>query len=539
METKKLAGYEIEQPLGEGGMGVVYRARDSTLDRPLAIKVIRQESLDSQGKERFLREARACSRINHPNIVTVYAAGEEDGCPYLAMELLKGQTLREIIDEGLVPWERASQWVAGILDALDRLHREGIVHRDLKPDNIMVTAEGTIKLMDFGIASLASSATLTKEETIVGTAFYMSPEQIAGEKAAPESDIFAMGVILYELVEGTRPFRGEHPMAVMYAIGNESPLPFEKVADDLPEGLKAVIARALEKDPANRFSDAASFKEALTALLKEESDSADRAYGADRRRKSLLSFALPITVMIVLAVVVTSWLFSTRGERGDRAKATLHNERGQDYHQMGAIDSARAEYQRAILADRKYEVPWNNLAVLSIRENNLGEADSLLNEALTIAPEYSAALFNLGLVRWKEGDLEGAEEFYRASLEADSSFWQGYSMLGDLLLEVDRVREAREVLDTGLRGNPDHPYLLKNRGRVAVREGEDEEAQRYWMHALSQLPDDLELHRLLAEWYERNGGKEEAINHWSIILESGSARDKEEAQRALERLDDE
>lgn len=538
METRKLAGYEIERPLGEGGMGVVYRAMDSTLDRPLAIKIIRQESLDSLGKERFLREARACSRINHPNIVTVYAAGEEDGCPYLAMELLKGQTFREIMDEGLVPWRRASRWLIDILDALDRLHQEGIVHRDLKPENIMVTSEGTIKLMDFGIASLASSATLTKEETILGTAFYMSPEQIAGAKAAPASDIFAMGVILYELVEGTRPFRGDHPLAVMYAIGNESPLPLAKVADDLPEGLKATIARALEKDPANRFTDAASFREALAGLLREGGDSVDREYSADRRKHNLLSVALPITVTIALAISLTSWFFLTRGDGGNRAQATLHNERGQDYHQMGAIDSARAEYRRAILADRKYEVPWNNLAVLSIRENKLEEADSLLSEALTLAPKYSAALFNSGLVRWKKGDLDGADEFYRASLEADSSFWQGYSMLGDLLLQRDRVEEARIVLDEGLRGNPDHPYLLRNRGRVAVREGNDEEALRYWMRAFSRLPDDLELHRLLAELYERNGRKEEAVKHWSIILESGSARDREEAQRALGRLDD-
>jgi serine/threonine protein kinase len=534
---KKIAGYEIEQLLGEGGMGVVYLARDSTLDRALAIKVIRQESIGSEGKERFLREARACSRINHPNIVTVYAAGEEDGCPYLAMELLKGQSLREIIDGGPIPWERALEWLASILDALGRLHQEGIVHRDLKPENIMVTPEGTIKLMDFGVASLASSATLTKEETTLGTAFYMSPEQAAGAKVGPRSDLFAVGIILYELVTGRRPFRGDHPMAVLYAIVNEPPLPLEKTGDDLPEGLKAVLARALEKDPEKRFPDAASFGQALVALLKGEADSVDQAYRADRGRRNLLSFILPVAVMIGLAVVISSWLVSTRMNRGDRATATLHNERGQDYHQMGVIDSARAEYQRAILADREYEVPWNNLAVLSIGENELEEADSLLLEALAIDPEYAAALFNLGLVHWKRGDPEGAEEFYRASLDADSSFWQGYSMLGDLLLQLDRVGEAGEILDEGLLGNPEHPYLLKNRGRVAVREGEDEAAREYWERALSELPDNVELHHLLAEWYERKGRNEEAIDHWSMVSRSDLAADKEEAQRALERLE--
>ncbi len=520
-------------------MGVVYRARDSTLDRALAIKVIRRENIDSEGKERFLREARACSRINHPNIVTVYAAGEEDGCPYLAMELLEGQTLREIIEKGPVSWLQASQWLANILDALARLHQEGIVHRDLKPENIMVTSEGTIKLMDFGIASLASCATITKEETTLGTAFYMSPEQVAGEKVDPRSDIFAVGIILYELLAGQRPFRGEHPMAVMYAIVNEPPLPLENVAKDMPEGLKTVLARALEKDPEKRFPDAASFGQALVALLKGEADSATGAHGVDRERRSLLSLILPVAVMIGLAVVISSWVVLTRMNRGDRAAATLHNERGQEYHQIGAIDSARAEYRRAILADGKYEVPWNNLAVLAIKENSLEEADSLLQKALSIDAEYAAALFNLGLVRWKKGDPKSAERLYRASLAADSSFSQGYSMLGDLLLALDRVGEAREVLDEGLHRNTNHPYLLKNRGRVAAREGEDEAARQYWLRAISELPDNLELHRLLAEWYERNGNSKEAIKHWSMISGSDLAQDREEAQRALERLEKE
>ncbi|HEU4364430.1 MAG TPA: serine/threonine-protein kinase, partial [Candidatus Krumholzibacteria bacterium] len=163
MEHKRLGGYELRDVLGEGGMGTVYRAHDPTLDRPAAVKVIRATSLSAEGKERFLREARACSKINHPNIITVYAAGEEDGAPYMAMELIEGNTLRAIMEKGPIDWRTATRWVVQLLDALQRLHAEGIVHRDLKPENIMVTREGVIKLMDFGLAHLTSQTALTQE----------------------------------------------------------------------------------------------------------------------------------------------------------------------------------------------------------------------------------------------------------------------------------------------------------------------------------------------------------------------------------------
>ncbi len=182
MERKTIAGYTIDSTLGEGGMGVVYRAVDPTLDRPLAIKVIKRKNLSATAKERFLREARASSRLNHPNIVTVYAAGEEDGHPYLAMEYVEGRTLRDVIDEGPIAWDQATLWIADILDALSRLHENGIIHRDLKPENIMVTGDGVVKLMDFGIAHMAAGDTLTQEGTTLGTVYYMSPEQAAGKR---------------------------------------------------------------------------------------------------------------------------------------------------------------------------------------------------------------------------------------------------------------------------------------------------------------------------------------------------------------------
>jgi serine/threonine-protein kinase len=200
MDPRRLGGYELREVLGEGGMGTVYRAHDPTLDRPAAIKVIRAKTLSAEGKERFLREARASSKIGHPNIVTIYAAGEENGEPYMAMELIDGKTLRHVIDEGGIDWRVATRWIVQLLDALQRLHAEGIVHRDLKPENVMITKDGTLKLMDFGLAHLTTQTAITQEGTTLGTVPYMSPEQVLGRKLDARSDLFSVATIYHELL---------------------------------------------------------------------------------------------------------------------------------------------------------------------------------------------------------------------------------------------------------------------------------------------------------------------------------------------------
>lgn len=516
-------------------MGVVYRARDVTLDRPAAVKVIRPESLDEIGRARFIREAQACSKINHPNIVTVYAAGEEDGRPYLAMELLEGRTLREVINEGPVPWAKALQWMADILDALNRLHQAGIVHRDLKPENIMFTTDGVIKLMDFGIASLISSATITREHTTVGTVLYMSPERISGDKGDARSDIFALGVILYEMLARKHPFRGAHPMAIMYSITNDVPTPIDEITKELPNGLRAVLDRALEKDPANRFPDAGSFRSVLSDLLKGTEFSTAQVLAVGRKKRLVMGVVVPGVLLIALVIVILSVVSRERSPVGDRAVAVNHNEMGQNYQSEGDIDAAQAEYRKAIAADQEYAVPWNNLAVIAFDQGNLDEADSLLHMAISMEPKYAAALFNLGSVCRGRNDLEGAEKYYRASIEADSSQAGGFNNLGDLLLERGRVEGAASVLDAGLLRNPTHPFLLKNRGRVALQQGQDEKALDYWKRALEGLPGNTELHRLLAEWYERKGMSEEAKLHWQEVAKSDDEEERERAQRALKR----
>jgi tetratricopeptide (TPR) repeat protein len=499
MDRTKIADYEILGTLGEGGMGIVYRARDATLDREIAIKVIRPAALGENAAERFIREAKACSRINHPNIVTVYAAGEDGGTPYLAMELLHGENMRSIVSRGAVPWKEAVEWTAGILDALARLHAEGIVHRDLKPENIIVTDGGIAKLMDFGIARMSASGTLTVDGATLGTAHYMSPEQVQGKKVDARSDLFSIGSLLYELVTGEAAFPGEHPLAAMYSITNESPKALEETVAGLPAGLQEVLNRALEKDPDARYPDAGAFRDALLAIARPAALEGKTSAAARRSRKLFAGAAL------VAAAAIVVFAFWSREPKGDRPLAMRHNQRAQEYEDAGKTSEAEIEYGKAIIADRRWEVPLNNLAMIAMGKGNLAEADSLLGRAVSIKPDYVGALYNLGTVRWALRDSTGAEDRYRKAIRADSTFFEAYNNLGALLIGRGRAAEAAAVLDCALAKERMKPspvpelrgYLLKNRGMASLRLGRREEAVAYWSKALEIIPTNAELQELL------------------------------------------
>ncbi|KQP74495.1 serine/threonine protein kinase [Microbacterium sp. Leaf288] len=269
----------MDEPIGRGGMASVYRGYDLTLGREVAIKILDRELADDNAfRTRFRLEAQAASRMAHPTIVRVYDAGEDsltapDGTvrpvPFIVMELVKGRLLKEIIAAGPVPVTDAVRYVDGILEALEYSHRAGVVHRDIKPGNVMVTDAGQVKVMDFGIARAVSDSSSTVAETtqILGTAAYFSPEQAKGEPVDARADVYSTGVVLYELLTGRQPFRGESPVAVAYQHVSEAPLPPSEVNDTVPRALDTVALRALAKDPFQRYQDAAGFREALDATV--------------------------------------------------------------------------------------------------------------------------------------------------------------------------------------------------------------------------------------------------------------------------------
>jgi Tfp pilus assembly protein PilF len=451
-----------------------------------------------EGRERFIREARACSRINHPNIVTVYSAGEHEGDLYIAMELLEGRTLREILrEDGKVPWEKAAGWTVAILSALQRLHDEGIVHRDLKPENIMVGPDGTVKLMDFGIAHVSSESRITVDVSMLGTAQYMSPEQATGMTADARSDIFSMGTILYEMLSGENPFSAPHPMAAMYSIANDLQQPLSERETDLPEGISEAVERALAKEPGSRFSSAGDFASELASII--SGDPAGSAASSPLWKR----LVIPAAALAVTAAVI-GWAVTRDSYEGDRRAAEEHNALGREREEAGDIPGARDEYRIAVISDKRWEIPWNNLAMIALSLRDFDEADSLLQEALERNPDYTEALYNMGTVKWEKEDLEGAEAVLRRAIASDPGFIPAYNNLGSLLLDMKRPGEAARVLDEGLAriGSTPYPdelkaYLLKNRGLAASELGDKNGAETWWRRALEIIPDNEEVRRLL------------------------------------------
>jgi Serine/threonine protein kinase len=264
----RLGPYEIVAPLGAGGMGEVYRARDTRLDRTVAIKILPEHlSVDPAGRQRFEREAKAISSLNHPNICTLHDIGQQDGIDFLVMECLEGETLAKRLEKGPLPLEQVLKYGTQIADALDKAHRNGIVHRDMKPGNIMLTPAGA-KLLDFGLArpavSLASATTIamypsspiTEKGTVVGTFQYMSPEQVEGKDLDGRSDIFSLGAVLYEMVTGKKAFEGKSQLSVASAILEREPQAIDSVKPLTPPTLDHTIRRCLAKDREERWQTA-------------------------------------------------------------------------------------------------------------------------------------------------------------------------------------------------------------------------------------------------------------------------------------------
>ena len=261
--VSNLGRYEILGELGQGAMGVVYKARDPLIDRVVAIKTINLSLAMDEKEEyegRFYQEAKAAGRLNHPNIVTIYDVGKSGDVAYIAMELLEGRELRDIMNEGaLLPVEQVLNIVAQVAQGLAYAHEHEIVHRDVKPSNIMVIRDGHVKITDFGIARMASSSVRTQTGMVLGSPKYMSPEQVMGKTIDQRSDIFSLGVMLYEMLTGQAPFDGENVNAIMYQTLNAVPAPPNMMNPAIPEMVNFIVAKALAKKAEDRYQNAKDF----------------------------------------------------------------------------------------------------------------------------------------------------------------------------------------------------------------------------------------------------------------------------------------
>ncbi|MGY1727675.1 Stk1 family PASTA domain-containing Ser/Thr kinase [Geodermatophilus sp. SYSU D01062] len=300
MTTPQVLGerYEIGGVLGRGGMAEVHRGRDLRLGREVAVKVLRSDlARDPSFQVRFRREAQAAASLNHPSIVAVYDTGEDrttsGATPYIVMEYVEGETLRDVLRrEGVLQPERAMSLAADICAALDFSHRNGIVHRDVKPGNVMITPQGTVKVMDFGIARAVSdsAATMTSTAAVIGTAQYLSPEQARGEAVDARSDVYSLGCLLYELVCGAPPFTGDSPVSVAYQHVREDPRLPSSINPAVPPELDAILMKAMSKNPANRYQSAAEMRNDLLRALAGQRVEATPVMG-DEEKTTILGAA--------------------------------------------------------------------------------------------------------------------------------------------------------------------------------------------------------------------------------------------------------
>jgi serine/threonine protein kinase len=309
MIGRTLSHYRIVEKLGSGGMGDVYLAEDTELNRPIALKVLPVEFASSEERRaRFKREAQAVAALNHPHIVTVYSVEESEGVHFITMELVRGKTLTELIPKRGLPFSKFLEIALPLADAVAAAHEKGVLHRDLKPDNLMVSEEGRLKILDFGLAKLKPEAGVTgmselptrsrtEEGRIVGTVAYMSPEQAEGKTLDSRSDIFSLGIVLYEMATGERPFKGETTASVLSSILKDTPKSVTEINPSLPSGLGRIVRRCLVKDPEHRYQTAKDLRNELEELREEE-------VGPGRRARVPTWVFLAAAAFFGLAVVI-------------------------------------------------------------------------------------------------------------------------------------------------------------------------------------------------------------------------------------------
>ncbi|TDI95346.1 MAG: serine/threonine protein kinase, partial [Caldithrix sp.] len=305
MIGQQISHYEILEKLGSGGMGSVYKAKDLKLDRLVAIKFLNKDLLtDKESRQRFINEAKTVSSLDHPNIAVVHEIDEFEDSIFICMGFYEGETLLDLISEGPLPLADVYSFAIQIARGLAEAHKAGVVHRDIKPANIMVTKNGQVKILDFGLSKGINMTELTRQDTILGTAAYMSPEQVQGKPLDHLTDIFSFGIMLYEMTTGDRPFAGEYGAAVSYAIMHENPLPIRNQRPEIPHALEDVVLKALAKEEPERYQSATEIETDFKAI--QDGDSVKTSL----RPKIAISSARKRTWALAGSILMLGLIFS-------------------------------------------------------------------------------------------------------------------------------------------------------------------------------------------------------------------------------------
>ena len=521
-----LSHYEVLEKLGEGGMGVVYRARDVRLNRPVAIKVLPHDAMaDPDRARRFMQEARAASALNHPHIVTVYEVDASNGTDFIVMEYVAGSTLERLIGQQGLTLNDALKYGAQVADALAAAHRAGIVHRDLKPGNVMITERGDAKVLDFGLAKLTESADAdaldgttqmddrarTEAGTILGTVAYMSPEQAEGKKVDARSDIFSFGSLLYEMVTGRRAFQGETKMSTLSAILQTDPPPASAVTKRVPRELDGIIAHCLRKDPDRRFQHLDDVKTLLDGLRETSAATGGLrrhdTRGGTRRRVPLVIAA---TVLVLAAITGVTWWLTRDRTPGAAAPPPSRLT-------SGGPPSSNAE------ANRYFETAMQTKVGLDIPRTR-----QMLDRALELDPHFAEARAWRAFTTWLILDgghsndsalLNQAEAEMRRALQDDPTLARAHVGIASVYLMQGRRELMPAELDQALKTNPGDEDTLHMLMHYHQHSGEYATAQRVAQQILDRLPLFWPTRMIVGEMLREQGDLAGAIREQDKILE--------------------
>ncbi len=522
LSGRQLGPYEVLRRIGEGGMGVVYEARDPRLERSVALKVLpfRGATGGDEQRARFLREARAASALDHPNICTLYDVGETpDGQLYLVMAYYAGETLAERLRRGPVPVDEALSIAIELARGLQAAHVAGIVHRDVKPANVMLTREGSVKILDFGVARITDSPVLTRTGAAVGTPAYMAPEQARGEPVTPKVDVWAWGLILYEMLTGTQPFRTDSHSSTLLAIQQTEPVPLERLCPKVNRAVTLVVRRALAKKPKQRYL---GLRDALADLGVEPTPTPVQHVpavrgpawlGAWKRTRSVRQGAL--VVVLGLGVTVLAWYLWTSGRSGthtplpsgDGAAATVLVEGGPDGSQIGVDGVTAREWERR--GAEALQGFW--------RVGQVDAAVEAYQRAVVLAPERAAAHSGLARALWRRyrasrdrAWLLQAEANARRAVELDEHLAAGWVSLGLVQSAQGQREEAADIFARVVRIDPANADAHRGLADLARQAGDIEAAITGFQRAVALRPEDMELHSLFGGLYYRVARYEDA-----------------------------
>ena len=513
MLGRTLAHYRILERIGAGGMGVVYRSVDTQLGRAVALKVVGDHAqVDEKARARLLREARTASALNHPNICTIYEAGVADGETYIAMEVVEGRSLSAMIGAHGLPVETAIRYAVQIADALAHAHERGIVHRDLKSANVFVTAEGRVKVLDFGLAKRVIDGPeeptrtlepITDAGSVAGTLWYMSPEVLRGEPADARSDLWALGVMLYEAVTGTLPFGGRTPFEVTSAILRDSTAPLKYV----PPGLAAIIQRLLAKQPGERYQRAGEVRAALEAVQPAMAASLPVAVAASSRRRWLWTAgALPVAAAV-------AWL--RLGQR-NKPPESAAGPRLSDGNRPSNNAEANEYYERGLQFGG------------SGARNDLVQWRRMIERALALDPKFAAARGQYAFTQMLEyffGDsndpslLYKAEEGARQALRDDPACSVAHSALAHIYLLVGRKELIPGEVDKALQSNPHDPAVHLCLACYRLANGDYQQATRKLKQIAAEFPTFGPARAYLGQVQREQGDTSTLIREMGRVLE--------------------